>query len=168
MLIEKSQPSGQRIMSEIRLTLFPALTVYPRAEISLSASETDARFYLSYRTRTRHLKKGRSLQRWKVGRKAHSYLRQHIIISTKYMYWKDPLETLLGVNFTTYLLYKFSFWKSLRGYPLAVHLYDGSSKAEKWQEDQLILLHFWTLLKAWIRNELTHILFVLCWACFHG
>ena len=36
MLIEKSQPSGQRIMSEIRLTSFPALTVYPQAEISLS------------------------------------------------------------------------------------------------------------------------------------
>ena len=42
MQTEKSQPSGQRIMPET-----PALSIYPRVGISLSASETDDRFYLS-------------------------------------------------------------------------------------------------------------------------
>ena len=46
MQTEESQPSGQRIMSTTRLTLFPALSVYPRDLISLSESETDDRFYL--------------------------------------------------------------------------------------------------------------------------
>ena len=45
---EKSQPSGQRIMTETRQTSFPVLSVYPRVGISLSAPETDHRFYLSY------------------------------------------------------------------------------------------------------------------------
>ena len=42
MQIEKFQPSGQRIMPK---TSFPELSVYPWAEISLTASETDDRFY---------------------------------------------------------------------------------------------------------------------------
>ena len=48
MQTEKSQPSGQWIMPETQLTSFPALSVYPRVRISLSASETDVRFYLCY------------------------------------------------------------------------------------------------------------------------
>ena len=47
MQTEKSQPLGQQIMPETQWTLFPALSVYPRVGISLSASETDGRFYLS-------------------------------------------------------------------------------------------------------------------------
>ena len=43
---EKSQPSGQRTVPETRLTSFPALSVRPRIGISLSASETNDRFYL--------------------------------------------------------------------------------------------------------------------------
>ena len=38
---------GSTIMPEMRFTEFPALSVYPRVGISLSASETDVRFYLS-------------------------------------------------------------------------------------------------------------------------
>ena len=45
MLTEKSQPSSQRIIPETRYTSFPALSVYPRVGISLSASETDDRLY---------------------------------------------------------------------------------------------------------------------------
>ena len=41
MQTKKSQPSGQRIMSETRFTEFPALSVDPRVWISRSASETD-------------------------------------------------------------------------------------------------------------------------------
>ena len=41
------QPSGQRIMPRTRLISFPALSVYPRVGISLSASTTDDRFHLS-------------------------------------------------------------------------------------------------------------------------
>ena len=44
---EKAKPSGQRIMPETQLTAFPALSVYPRIGISLSASETGDRFYFS-------------------------------------------------------------------------------------------------------------------------
>ena len=44
---EKSQPSGQHIMPETRLTSFPALSVYPRIGISRFASETGDRFYLA-------------------------------------------------------------------------------------------------------------------------
>ena len=40
--------SGQRIMLETQQTSFPALSVYPWVGISLSASETDDRFYLSF------------------------------------------------------------------------------------------------------------------------
>ena len=47
MQIEKSQPSGQRILPETRQTSFPALSVYHRVGISRSASKTDDRFYLS-------------------------------------------------------------------------------------------------------------------------
>ena len=39
---EKSQPEGQRIMSETRFTEFPALSVDPRVGISRSALETDS------------------------------------------------------------------------------------------------------------------------------
>ena len=38
---EKSQPEGQRIMSETRFTEFPALSIDPRVGISQSALETD-------------------------------------------------------------------------------------------------------------------------------
>ena len=41
--------SDQRIMPELEKNSFPALSVYPRVGISLSASETDVKFYLSYR-----------------------------------------------------------------------------------------------------------------------
>ena len=41
MQTEKSQPSGERIMSETKFTEFPALSVDPRVVISRSASETD-------------------------------------------------------------------------------------------------------------------------------
>ena len=44
MQTEKSQPVGQRIIPETR---FPASSVYHWVGISLSASETDDRFYLS-------------------------------------------------------------------------------------------------------------------------
>ena len=47
MQIEKSQPSGQRILPETRLASFPALSVNPRVGISLSAFKADVRFYLS-------------------------------------------------------------------------------------------------------------------------
>ena len=47
MQTEKSQPSGQRIMPETRLTSFPALSVNPLVGILRSASETDDKFYLS-------------------------------------------------------------------------------------------------------------------------
>ena len=43
MQTEKSQPSGQRIMPETR---YPALSVYPRVGISLSASKTYDKFFL--------------------------------------------------------------------------------------------------------------------------
>ena len=46
MQTEKSQPSGQRIMPEIQKTSFTALSFYPQFRISLSASQTDVRFYL--------------------------------------------------------------------------------------------------------------------------
>ena len=46
MQIEKSQPEGKRITLEMRFTEFPALSVHRRVGISLSASETDDRFYL--------------------------------------------------------------------------------------------------------------------------
>ena len=48
MQTEKSQPWGQRIMPETRFTEYPALSVDPRVWISLSASKTDHRFYLSF------------------------------------------------------------------------------------------------------------------------
>ena len=41
------EPSGQRIMPEMRFISFPALSVYPRVWISRSASKTNYRFYLS-------------------------------------------------------------------------------------------------------------------------
>ena len=44
MQTEKSQPKGERIMSETRFTEFPALSVDPRVGISRSASETDHRY----------------------------------------------------------------------------------------------------------------------------
>ena len=47
MQTEKSKPSSQRKMSETRQTSFLALIIYPRVEISRSASETDVRFILS-------------------------------------------------------------------------------------------------------------------------
>ena len=40
MQAEKSQPDGKRIMPEMRLTSFPALSVDPRVGISRSTSET--------------------------------------------------------------------------------------------------------------------------------
>ena len=40
MQTEKSQPEDKRIMSERRITEFPALSVDPRVRISWSASET--------------------------------------------------------------------------------------------------------------------------------
>ena len=42
---DKSLPSGQRTMPETRQTSFPALSFYPRVEISLSASETNDIFH---------------------------------------------------------------------------------------------------------------------------
>ena len=45
MQIEKFLPEGKQILPETRFTPFPALSVDPRVEISLSASETD--FFLS-------------------------------------------------------------------------------------------------------------------------
>ena len=47
MQILKSQPSGERIMPETQITLFPALFVYPQVWFSRSVSETDVRLYLS-------------------------------------------------------------------------------------------------------------------------
>ena len=47
MQTEKRQPSGQRIMPEMSFIEFPALSFDPRVGISLSASKTDDRFYLS-------------------------------------------------------------------------------------------------------------------------
>ena len=41
MQIEKSQPKGERIVSQTRFTSFPALSIDPRVEISWPASETD-------------------------------------------------------------------------------------------------------------------------------
>ena len=41
MQIEKSQPEGERILSEMRFAEFPELSVDPRAGISRSASKTD-------------------------------------------------------------------------------------------------------------------------------
>ena len=41
MQTEKSQPEGKRMMPETRFTEFPALSVDPRAGISLYASELD-------------------------------------------------------------------------------------------------------------------------------
>ena len=49
MQTEKSQHENERIMSETRFTEFSALTVHPRVGISLTALETDDRFYLSSR-----------------------------------------------------------------------------------------------------------------------
>ena len=46
MQTDKSQPSGKRIMPEMRRTSFPALSIHPRVWISRSASKTDVRFYL--------------------------------------------------------------------------------------------------------------------------
>ena len=46
MQTEKSQPSGQRIMPETRLVSFLALSVKPRVDISLCASDFDVRFYV--------------------------------------------------------------------------------------------------------------------------
>ena len=43
-----SQAEGKQIMPGTQLTSFQALSVYPRIEISLSASQTDDRFYLSH------------------------------------------------------------------------------------------------------------------------
>ena len=39
--------TGTRIITETRLTSFPALSVHPRVGISRSASETDVRFYFT-------------------------------------------------------------------------------------------------------------------------
>ena len=47
MQTEKSQPSGQRIITETLQTSFLALSIYPRIGMSLSASKTDDGFYLS-------------------------------------------------------------------------------------------------------------------------
>ena len=44
---QKSQPSGQLIVTKLNEPPFPALSVYPRDWISQSAPETNARFYLS-------------------------------------------------------------------------------------------------------------------------
>ena len=43
MQTEKFQPEDNRIMPETRFTSFPALSVYPRVVMSLSALETDVR-----------------------------------------------------------------------------------------------------------------------------
>ena len=53
MQTKKSQPSGQQIMPETRSTSFPALSINPPVGISLSASETDDRFYLSLKVSSR-------------------------------------------------------------------------------------------------------------------
>ena len=47
MQTKKSQPSGQRIMPETRLTLLPAFSVYPPGWEFSSAPETNDKFYLS-------------------------------------------------------------------------------------------------------------------------
>ena len=41
---------------------------------------------------------------------------------------------------------KFSFWKSLRSYPSPLHIWDGSSKAGNWQEDQSFYLFIFIII----------------------
>ena len=48
MQTEKFLSSDQRIMPETRKTSFSALSLNPRVGISLSASETDDTFFLSF------------------------------------------------------------------------------------------------------------------------
>ena len=55
MQTKKSQPLSQRIMLETRLTLFPALSVYPRCGISRSASKANDKILFMT-----HVKEGHS------------------------------------------------------------------------------------------------------------